>query len=107
MRWMIFAAAGSLAIGLAACNKPPEVAAAPAPPPFVNELDVGEVMIHAMDPAAKAFWKGWAEEYSEAGFVDKSAKTDEEWKDVEDGATGVVLAANTLMLPAYQRQPAG
>jgi hypothetical protein len=24
---------------------------------------------------------------------------------VEDGATGVVMAANTLMLPAYQRKP--
>jgi hypothetical protein len=108
MRLKLFAAAGCLALGLAACNKAPEVvAAAPVEPvpPFINELDVGEIMVHTMDPQARQFWAGWGEEYSAKGLVDVSAKTDEEWKKVEDGATGVVLAANTLMLPAYQRKP--
>jgi uncharacterized protein YaiE (UPF0345 family) len=107
MRQMILAAAGCLAICLAACNKSPDVAAAPAAPapPFVNDLDVGEVMVHVMDPQARQFSAGWGEEYSAKGLVDVSTKTDEEWKKVEDGATGVVMAANTLMLPAYQRKP--
>lgn len=108
MRLMIFTTAGAIALGLAACNKAPETAAAapaaPAPP-YINELDVDEIMVHTMDPQARQFWAGWGEEYSAAGLVDVSAKTDEEWKKVEDGATGVVLAANTLMLPAYQRKP--
>jgi hypothetical protein len=102
MRLMIFVAAALLA----SCSKAPEVAAAPPTAPYIIELDALEIMVHAMDPAARQFWKGWGEEYSDAGLVDVSAKTDDEWKSVEDGATGVVLAANTLMLPAYQRQPA-
>jgi len=54
MRLLIFTTAGAIALALAACNKAPEVAAsvAPAEPaaPFINELDVGEIMVHTMDP---------------------------------------------------------
>src|SRR5262249_30398876 len=49
----------------------------------------------------------WGETYSKDGLVDISAKTDEQWKKVADGATAVVVATNTLMLPAYQREPKG
>jgi hypothetical protein len=79
--------------------------AAPPPPPYNSDVDVDEIMVHVMDPAARQFWAGWGETYSKDGLVDISAKTDEEWKKVEDGATTVVLATNTLMLPAYQRKP--
>ncbi|HEV7690179.1 MAG TPA: hypothetical protein VGO52_05130 [Hyphomonadaceae bacterium] len=107
MRLMILAAAGCLAVGLAACVKSPDVVAASddSTPPFVNELDVGEIMVHVMDPQARQFWAGWGEEYSAAGRIDVSARTDEEWKKVEDGAIGVVMGANTLTLPAYRRKP--
>jgi hypothetical protein len=62
-------------------------------------------MVHVMDPAARAFWKGWGEVYDSDGLHDVSARTGEEWKRVEDGAATVVLATNTLMLPAYLRKP--
>ena len=97
-----------LAACLCACSKqasaPAAGATSPAPP-YSAEIDVAEVMIHAMDPAARAFWAGWGEVYTAEGMTDISAKTDEDWKKVEDGATMVMLATNTLMLPAYQRKP--
>src|SRR5262245_54179263 len=98
-----------VAVSLCACSGPastPAVEVLPAPPSYNTDIDVAEVMIHAMDPAARAFWAGWGEVYTDKGMTDVSAKTDEEWKRVEDGATMVMLATNTLMLPAYQRKPA-
>lgn len=80
-------------------------AAVARPPPFNTEIDVVELMVHTVDPAARSFWAGWGETYDDKGLHDVSAKTDEDWKKVEDGATMLVLASNTLMLPAYQRKP--
>src|SRR5262245_11122343 len=97
-----------LAVSLCACSGPasaPAAEAAPPAPPYNADIDVAEVMIHAMDPAARAFWSGWGEIYTAEGMTDISAKTDDDWKRVEDGATMVMLATNTLMLPAYQRKP--
>ena len=93
---------------LCACSEPastPTAEGPPPAPPYNTDIDVAEVMIHAVDPAARAFWAGWGEVYTAKGMTDISAKTDEEWKKVEDGATMVMLATNTLMLPAYQRKP--
>ena len=106
MRLTLFLAACTLA----ACSRSPAPEAAkaetPPPPPYISDLDVDEIMVHVMDPQARQFWAGWGEVYDSKGLHDVSAKTDDEWKKVEDGATGVVLATNSLMIPAYQRQPA-
>lgn len=96
-----------LAVACSGQTETVELPAAPASPAahYNTDIDVDEVMVHVMDPAARAFWKGWGEVYDDRGSHDVSAKTDEEWKKVEDGAAMVVLATNTLMLPAYQRKP--
>ena len=94
---------------LAACSgqtPAPEAAATPqATAPYNSQIDVLEVMVHVMDPRARQFWAGWGYVADETGVRDVSAKTEEDWKSVEDGAAAVVLATNTLMLPAYQREP--
>lgn len=91
---------------LAACARAVESDdTAEAPPPYNTDIDVVEVMAHTVDPSARAFWAAWGEIYDKDGSHDISAKTDEEWKKVEDGAITLVLAANSLMLPAYQRDP--
>lgn len=103
----------ALALLLAACtgetaaNEDAVIAATATatPPPFNTDIDVIEIMAHTVDPAARAFWAAWGEVYDSNGSHDVSAKTDDEWKKVEDGATMLVLASNTLMLPAYQRKP--
>jgi hypothetical protein len=103
--------AGSILVALtcASCSRTAPVTgdAAPATPPtpYNTDIDVDEVMTHVMDPAARAFWAGWGLTYDSRGEHDVSAKTNEEWKRVEDGAAMVVLATNTLMLPLYQRKP--
>ncbi len=94
----------------AACSQSNETTTAPVAsaepaPPFNSDIDVDELMVHVMDPSARAFWAGWAEVYDAKGMHDVSATTEAEWKRVEDGAAAVVLATNTLMLPAYQRTP--
>lgn len=100
----------SCALLAVACSKSTDAAEAPAAPalpalPYNSDIDVDEVMVHVMDPAARAFWKGWGEVYDAKGLHDVSASNDDEWKKVEDGAAMVVLATNTLMLPSYQRKP--
>jgi hypothetical protein len=111
MRLIVLLSASLLtAAMLDACTraKPAEAAAAapnPVEPPYNADIDVDEVMVHVMDPAARAFWAGWGEVYDRTGRHDVSASTDEEWKKVEDGAAMVVLATNTLMLPTYRRKP--
>jgi hypothetical protein len=94
-----------LAAACGEANKVADTPPAPPPPPFNSDIDVDEVMVHVMDPQARAFWAGWGEVYDDKGVHDVSAKTEEQWKRVEDGAAAVVLATNTLMLPAYQRKP--
>jgi hypothetical protein len=92
----------------AACTraKTPEAPATEAEAaPYNTDIDVDEVMVHVMDPSARAFWAGWGEVYDRTGRHDISASSDEEWKKVEDGAAMVVLATNTLMLPKYRRTP--
>ncbi len=64
-------------------------------------------MVHVMDPAAKQFWAAWGEVHTLDGLIDISAKTEEEWKKVEDGAATVIVAAGVLQRPEYTREPAG
>jgi hypothetical protein len=62
--------------GLAACSGSNETTAAvPAVPavaeaPYNSEINVLELMVHGMDPAAQAFWKGWREMADEKGLHD-------------------------------------
>jgi hypothetical protein len=93
---------------LAACSgqtSAPEAAAPKIDAPYNAQIDVLETMVHVMDPQARQFWAGWGYVADEKGVHDVSAKTEEDWKKVEDGAAAVVLVTNTLMLPAYQREP--
>jgi hypothetical protein len=99
---------GALAasVSLGACSPTPSAEpAASALPPYQTEIDTLEAMVHGVDPAAKAFWLGWREVWDETGYHDLSAKTDEDWKRVEDGATTLALLSNALMLPHSQREP--
>ena len=88
------------ALALAGCSKPQ-----PPPAPYNSRISTDEVMAHVMNPQAYAFWAGSGSRLTAKGWEDLSPKTEAEWKRVEDGAAAVVVATNTLMLPAYERQP--
>ena len=91
---------------LVSCDRPAATAAASATaPPYNTDLDVDELMVHVMEPAAYAFWRGWGLMFTEEGTKDISPRTSQEWKEVENGAATVVIATNTLMLPGFARKP--
>lgn len=73
--------------------------------PQYSGLDMQELMIHVVDPAAFAFWRGSGFELTEEGERDLAPTTDEGWKVVEDGAATVAEAGNLLMLPGRARAP--
>jgi hypothetical protein len=100
---VVFSASISILFGCSQ-QKPPEPVAA-APIVYNTDMDVDELMIHVMEPAAYGFWSGWGEIYTKEGMVDISPKNEDEWKLVENGAATVVAATNMLMLPAYVRKP--
>ncbi|MCR5881164.1 hypothetical protein [Phenylobacterium sp. J367] len=87
-------------IALGACSPKAE------PPAYNTDQDIAELMIHVVDPAAFAFWRGSGTEVTEEGERDLSPTTPEGWKVVEDGASTVAEAGNLLMLPARVREPA-
>jgi hypothetical protein len=74
-------------------------------PAYNTQTDMAELMIHVIDPAAFAFWRGSGTEYTEQGERDLSPTTPEGWKTVEDGAATVAEAGNLLMLPGRPREP--
>lgn len=74
-------------------------------PAYNTDQDIAELMIHVIDPAAFAFWRGSGKELTEAGERDLSPTTPEGWKMVEDGASTVAEAGNLLMLPGRPREP--
>jgi hypothetical protein len=74
---------------------------------YNTAIDVPELMIHVIDPAAFMFWRGSGFEITEEGERDLSPTTPEGWKTVEDGAAIVAEAGNMLMLPNRARAPEG
>ena len=96
MRGMILCV---MAAALASCSRPTP------PAPYNSQISVDEIMAHVMNPQAYAFWAGSGSRLTAKGWEDLSPKTDADWKKVEDGAAAVVLATNSLMLPAYAKPP--
>jgi hypothetical protein len=88
---------GAAALLLAGCQPKKEAQ--------YSGLDMQELMIHVVDPAAFQFWRGSGFELTEDGERDLSPTTEEGWKVVEDGAATVAEAGNLLMLPGRARAP--
>jgi hypothetical protein len=88
----------AVAVLLAACQPKAEQ-------PAYTGLDMQELMVHVVDPAAFAFWRGSGYVLTEAGEQDLAPTTEEGWKAVEDGAATVAEAGNLLMLPGRAREP--
>jgi hypothetical protein len=97
---------GLCAFAAISCSRPPETASVSATaPPYNADLDVNELMIHVVEPAAYDFWRGWGIIYTAEGTKDISPRTSQEWLEVENGAATVIAATNVLMLPGFARKP--
>jgi len=108
---MLILALGSIPVACSDGANTTDVTQAVAVSPPVEQrvavnIETLEVMIHVVDPAARAFWRGWGEVYTKEGWTDISPQNDADWKRVEDGAATVLVATNLLRQPAYTRAPA-
>ena len=99
----VFVLLASLVL-IAACQKPAETAAAPAPaaappPEYTPTATVKDLMQSVVDPNADVVWLAVTTVQSNKGTVETRPKTDEEWTKVRHGAVALMEASNLLMVP--------
>ena len=99
----VFVLLASLVL-IAACQKPAETAAAPAPaapppPEYTPTATVKDLMQSVVDPNADVVWLAVTTVQSNKGTVETKPKTDEEWTKVRHGAVALMEASNLLMVP--------
>jgi hypothetical protein len=102
---ILFAACASGLLVLGGCVRTDAVD--PAPAVKAQVIKTPELMVHVIEPAARNFWKGYAEVLDKQGWRDVSPQTEVEWKVVEDGATTVLAGVTVLQQDAYAHEPAG
>ena len=78
----------------AGCSRP--VPPAPVPAPTATIKDLMDAMV---DPSAEYLFDNIVEIVDETGTIDKTPKTDEEWKEVRRRALMLVEAPNLLVTP--------
>ena len=72
--------------------------AEPEGPPFKPMVDVKQLMVSIVDPAADVFWDSVGTIISEEGVDEWYPKTDEEWAAVENSAIVLMESGNLLMI---------
>ena len=107
----VFVLLASLVL-IAACQKPAETAAAPAPaapppPEYTPTATVKDLMQSVVDPNADVVWLAVTTVQSNKGTVETRPKTDEEWTKVRHGAVALMEASNLLMVPGRHVARAG
>lgn len=90
-------------LGLAACTGP--VGPAGDGVKFDTSLPMNEFMLHVVDPAGQAFWRGAGTELTLEGERDLSPTDEAGWEDLVTAASTVAEAGNALQLPGRARAP--
>ena len=90
-RWMAVAA---LLCAAAGCSRP-----APAAPALAPAATIKDLMDAMVDPSAEYLFDNIVEIVDEKGIIDKTPKTDDEWKEVRRRAVMLVEAPNLLVAP--------
>ena len=67
-------------------------------PPFKPMVDVKQLMVSIVDPAADVLWDSVGTVISEEGVDEWYPKTDEEWAAVENSAIVLMESGNLLMI---------
>jgi len=70
----------------------------PEGPPFKPMVDVKQLMVSIIDPAADVLWDSVGTVISEEGIDEWYPKTDEEWAAVENSAIVLMESGNLLMI---------
>ena len=95
---MVFAAAGLLVGGLAACGEQ-TTTVAPEQSVYKTTATVQDIMDAQIDPAADEIWNSVASIVTANGVEEKQPRTDEEWEELKLKAFLVIEGANLLAMP--------
>ncbi len=82
-------------VGASACNTSP-----PAPPPFQTTVNMKDLMLNVVDPAADGIWDAVGTVITMDGTFEKFPATDDEWAGVRSYAIQLAESGNLLMLPS-------
>jgi len=72
-------------------------------PPFEPAVDVKDLMIAIVDPAADVLWDAVGTVISEDGIDEWQPTTDEEWANVRNAAVVIMESGNLLMMEGRAR----
>lgn len=79
---------------------------APEPPPFEEAVELEELMLHVVEPAAEAYWDSVGTVMDLNGTREIAPATLEEWAAVENAAVTLAESGNLLLLPGRLRDDA-
>ena len=82
-------------VGASACRTPP-----PPPPPFHTTVNLKDLMLNVIDPAADGVWDAVSTVATVEGVFETFPATDDEWAGVRSYAIQLAETGNLLMLPA-------
>lgn len=88
---------------LAACSPAKPPAAKATAPTFDVSLDVNELMVHVVQPAAFGVWGSAGYIITKDGETSLRPTTEAGWLNAENGAAALIEAGNDLMLPGRAR----
>jgi hypothetical protein len=83
-------------LGVSSCGSPPP----PPPPPFQTTVNMKDLMLNVIDPAADGVWDAVGTIATVEGVFEKFPSTDDEWALVRGYTIQLAEAGNLLMLPA-------
>jgi len=69
-------------------------------PPFQTNVNMKDLMLNVLDPAADILWESVGTVMTMEGTFEKAPSTDDEWAGVRAGAIQLVESGNLLMLPS-------
>jgi hypothetical protein len=81
----------------ASCSSP---AREPAMPPFQTTVNMKDLMLNVIDPAADMLWESVGTVIDETGTHEKFPTSQDEWDVVRAGAIQLAEAGNLLLIPA-------
>jgi hypothetical protein len=82
---------------LSSCSSP---SPAPAMPPFQTTVNMKDLMLNVIDPAADTLWESVGTVIDETGTHEKFPTTQDEWDGVRAGAIQLAETGNLLLIPA-------
>jgi len=83
-------------LSASACSAP----AAPPTPPFQTTVNMKDLMLNVLDPAADGVWDAVGTIITMEGTFEKFPQTDDEWAGVRGYAIQLAESGNLLMLPS-------